>query len=54
MPSSKTSAAFSIRFCRSGFETITLIAASGPASFGRSCVPPQAGKRPRNTSGKAK
>src|SRR3954470_18831473 len=54
MPSSATSAAFSIRFWRSGFETITLIAASGPTSRGSSCVPPHAGKRPRNTSGKPK
>ena len=44
----------SIRFCRSGFETITLTAASGPTSRGSSCVPPQAGKSPRKTSGNAK
>src|SRR4051794_4809073 len=54
MPSSRTSAALSIRFWRSGFDTITLIATSGPTRRGSSCVPPQAGKRPRKTSGNAK
>ena len=53
MRSSTTSAARSIRFCRNGFVTITLIAVAGPASCGSSCVPPHAGKRPRKTSGNA-
>src|ERR671935_1415368 len=54
IPSSATSAALSMRFCRSGFATITLIAASGPTSFVSSCVPPHAGTSPRNTSGNAR
>ena len=54
IPSSATCGPVSIRFWRIGFSTITLIAAAGPTSRGRSCVPPHAGKRPRNTSGVAK
>jgi hypothetical protein len=54
MPSSITSAALSIRFWRRGFETMTFTAVSAPTSRGSSCVPPQAGKSPRKTSGNAK
>ena len=46
--------ASSMRFCRSGFSTMNLTASSAPTSCGTSCVPPQPGMRPRNTSGHAK
>ena len=53
-PSSCASAPLSSLFWRSGFVMISRIAASTPAIRGTSCVPPQAGKSPRNTSGKPK
>ena len=40
------------RFCLSGLSTMSFTAALAPTRRGTSCVPPQAGKSPRNTSGK--
>jgi hypothetical protein len=42
-----------MRFCDSGFSMISLIAFAGPTRRGSSCVPPQAGTRPRKHSGSA-
>ena len=53
MPSSRASAGLSILFCISGFSTMTFAASITPIRFGSSCVPPQPGTRPSDTSGSA-
>jgi hypothetical protein len=53
MPSSMTSAAFSVRLFLSGFSMTTLRAFSMPMRFGSSHAPPQPGMIPRKTSGSA-
>ena len=51
-PSSTAWPARSIRFCFSGFVTISSTAAAAPTRRGASWVPPQPGMIPRKTSGK--
>jgi hypothetical protein len=50
-PSLSASLGLSIRFWLSAFSTMIVTAFSGPAIRGSSCVPPQPGRIPRNTSG---
>lgn len=54
MPISAACFGLSILFCISGFWMITCVAAGMPIRFGSSCVPPQPGMRPSETSGSAR
>jgi hypothetical protein len=53
MPIRCASAGRSILFCCNGFCTMTVAALITPTRFGSSWVPPQAGTRPSETSGRA-